>query len=231
VLTIVDNEPTIQFGATAYSANESKTAATITVKRTGGTATTATVHYATSDGTATAGLDYTASAGILTFDPGVASKTFVIAIANDTLDEPNETVNLALSAPTGAGLGSPSAAVLTIGDNDTAGTIQLSAASYSVNEGDGVATITVTRTGGIASNVSVGYATSNGSALAGTDYAAVSGTLLFGPGETAKTITVPILDDAVAEPAEYLVLSLTAPGGGATLGAQVSAPVWIVDND
>ena len=75
--------------------------ATITVVRTGGSVGTVTVDFATSDGTATAGADYLASLGTITFAPGETSQTFIVPILPDTLDEPDETVNLSLANPTG----------------------------------------------------------------------------------------------------------------------------------
>src|SRR5262249_3656033 len=86
---------------------------------TGGTSGAVSVHYATSDGTATAGSDYTPVSGTLTFADGEASKTFTVAVLDDSLVEGNETVTLTLSNPTGgATLGSPASVVFTIVDND-----------------------------------------------------------------------------------------------------------------
>src|SRR5262249_36856199 len=94
----------------------------ITVTRTGGSNVPVSVNYATSNGTATAGADYTAVSGTLTFGIGDTSKTFTVPIINDTLVEGNETVNLTLSSPTsGATLGGQATAVLTIQDDDTSG--------------------------------------------------------------------------------------------------------------
>ena len=171
----------LQFSAATYSVAENGGNATITITRTGGSAGAVGVSFATSNGTATAPADYTAVTQTVSFANGdTANKTVSIPIVNDTSVERNETVNLALSSPTGgATLGSPSTAVLTITDNDAApaGTLQFSAATYSVAENGGNATITITRTGGSAGAVGVSFATSNGTATAGPDYTAVSQTV------------------------------------------------------
>lgn len=111
---------TIQFSASDYSIAEDGRRAVITVTRTGSTATAATVDYATSAGTATYRSDYIYSFGRLRFAVGETSKTFGVLIINDVYIEPNETITLALSNPTGATLGTQSAATLTILDNDSA---------------------------------------------------------------------------------------------------------------
>src|SRR5262249_45694084 len=111
------------------------------------------------------------------------------------------------------------------------GILQFSTAAFTVNENQGTATITVTRTGGSNVPVSVSYATSNGTATAGSDYAAASGTLNFAAGETSKTFTVSITDDTAVESNETINLTLSAPTSGATLGSQNTATLTIVDND
>jgi hypothetical protein len=229
VLNITDNEATVQFSAATYTASETATKATITVKRTGGTGTMETVMYATSNGTAGAS-DYTGATATLTFNPGVAIQTFTVLITPDTVDEPNETVNLTLSGPSaGFKLGTPKTAALTITDNDLAGKVQFSAAAYSAADSAGTATITVTRSGGTASGGTVQYATSNGSASSGTDYTTRTGTLTFGLGVTSQTFAVPILDAGVVGN-RYLNLTLSAPANGLILGTLPSATLWVVDN-
>jgi glucose/arabinose dehydrogenase len=109
----------LRFSAPAYSVTEYGGTATVTVVRTGALTETVTVRYATANGTATAGSDYTAASGILTFSPGETSKTFTVAVLEDSLAEGTETVTLTLSSPTGgATLAEPGAAVLSIVDND-----------------------------------------------------------------------------------------------------------------
>ncbi|MBV9924143.1 MAG: DUF4214 domain-containing protein [Acidobacteria bacterium] len=233
--TIANDEAasTFLFSSSTYSVGEGGGNATVTVTRTGSTAGGVSVGYATSDGTAAAGSDYTAAGGTLNFASGETSKTFNVNVTDDTLFEGNETVNLALSSPSGGTLGTPNTATLTINDNDTQPTLQFSSDAYTANEGGGTATITVTRTGGSNAGVTVNYATSNGTATAGAsgDYLATSGTLTFAANETEKSFNVVVNDDALNEPSETVNLTLSSPGGGAALGAQTTATLTITDND
>jgi glucose/arabinose dehydrogenase len=110
--------PTLGFSRPTYQVDEAARTATITVRRgANASAAAASVNYTTSNGTATAG-DYTLTSGTLNFASGETEKTFTIAIINDTEVERNETINITLSNPIGATLGSQSASVLTIIDND-----------------------------------------------------------------------------------------------------------------
>jgi hypothetical protein len=193
------------------------------------------VNYATTaGGTATAGSDYQVASGTLTFNPGETSKQVTVPVNGDTQQEPDETVLLALSAQTNATLGNAQSTG-TIIDDDAAVVIslQFSAATYTVGEGIGNATITATRAGSSTGAVSVQYATATGgTATAGTDYTAVSGTLNWADGDTAnKTFTVPITNDALNENNETVNLVLTGPSGGASLGAQGTATLTITDDD
>ncbi|MDQ3907561.1 MAG: carboxypeptidase regulatory-like domain-containing protein, partial [Acidobacteriota bacterium] len=111
------------------------------------------------------------------------------------------------------------------------GILQLSSAAYSVGEGDGSVTLTVTRTNGSNGAASVGYATSDGTATAGSDYTAASGTLNFADGQTQQTFSVQITDDQIFEPNETFGVALSNPAGGAALGPPSSATVTIIEND
>lgn len=109
---------TVQFLQTDFSQSE-RANATITVTRTGSTGRPATVNYTTGGGTAIAGTDYTPVSGTLAFAAGEARRSFTIPITNDTIEEGDETVGIAIggSGP-GVALGTPSQATLTIIDND-----------------------------------------------------------------------------------------------------------------
>jgi CSLREA domain-containing protein len=118
----------LAFNTPTYGVNENGGTATITVLRGAGSAGTATVNYAISNGTATSGgactsgVDYLPASGTLTWaNNDSSSKTFTITICNDGVNEENETINLTLSDAGGtAKLGSPATATLTIGNDDAA---------------------------------------------------------------------------------------------------------------
>ena len=235
-VTIVDTPTsgTICLSASSLTVQENAGTVSISATRTGGSSGAVSVSYATSNGTATAGSDYVAASGTLSWANGdTAPKTFTVTVLNDTLVEGNETFGVTLSGPTGgATLGSPSSATVTIIDTTAPGTIALTASSFTVQENAGTVSITATRTGGSSGAISVSYATSNGTATAGSDYAAASGTLSWANGDTApKTFTVTVTDDALMESNETFTVTLSGPTGGATLGSPSSATVTIVDND
>jgi len=110
------------------------------------------------------------------------------------------------------------------------GTLQFALASLSVDEGAGSATVTVTRTYGNDGAVSVAYASADGTARAGSDYTAVSGTLTWDNGDsTVRTFSVPILEDSLIEGDETVILTLDSPTGGAALGSPATATLTISD--
>jgi hypothetical protein len=118
---------------------------------------------------------------------------------------------------------------VTIKDNDKAGTVQFSVASYSVAETAGAATITVTRSGGTSSQATVHYSTSDGTATAPGDYTTTAGTLTFGLNEKSKTFTVPVVDNGTPDSGAVSVnLTLDTPANGFALGANSTATLWIV---
>jgi len=232
VLTILDDEQTLEFTQVAWTNAESSATATLTVTRNGPTNGTVTVDFATSDGTAVAPGDYTATNGVLTFASGVTSRTISIKVNNDTLVESNETLTVTLSNPGPGGLlGGQHTATLVITDNDLGGVIFFGAAAYTVSETNTVATLLVTRTNGMASAVTVQYATSDGTATAGSDYTAKTDTLTFGADVTNQTISITLLPDTVVESNEFFQVTLFDAQGRASLGSQTNATVTINNDD
>jgi hypothetical protein len=235
-VTITDDDPAgqIDFKSLHYDVDETDSQATVTVQRLGGVGGAVSVDYSTSDGTATAGSDYAAASGTLNWAAGdSADKTFTVPVTWDGRAEGPESINLALTnAGGGSDLGPNSVAVLDIGDDGASGPLVLTSNSYSVGEADSVVTITVTRSGGsLGGPVTVDYATSGGTATAGSDYAGASGTLSFGPGEATKSFTVPVTSDSTNEGDETFQVTLSNAGGGASLGSPAGATVTISDDD
>ena len=224
----------IQFAAAASSISETAGTVTVNVQRTGLLPASETVHYATSPGTALAGSDFTGTSGTLTFAAGETAKTIVVPILDDALVESDETFSVVLSAPGGgAALGATITHVVTIQSEDVAqnGTVAFAQAASSATELAGTLNVVVARTNFTPAGETVQYATVSGSAVAGSDFTGVSGTLTFAAGETQKTIVVPILDDALGEGDETFSVVLSAPGGGAVLGAPTTHVVTIVSDD
>src|SRR4030095_6194336 len=179
------------------------------------------VDYATANGTATAGSDYVATNGTLTFNPGDTTKTIPVTINGDVGFEPDETFTVTLTSSLNG----------TIGDNQGLGTIQndevsggifsFSQTNYSVNEITGFVTVTITRTNDVSQAVNVDYATDDtGSsincaalhtALASQrcDYTSMFGTLKFAANETQKTIDIPINLDGYTEGPEVFTFNLS----------------------
>lgn len=231
-ITINNNDaaPTIQFTEAISSVLESTAKYTATVKLTGNTAVTATVPFLVIAGTATAGNDYTASNGTLTFAPGTTQRTVVITIINDTVDEPDETLTINLGVPTNATLGATDINTLTIQDNDGPPSVQLSASQYAFAEGSGVISLTVTLNYASGFTTTVQYSSTNGTAISGVDYGARVGTLVFPPSTISRALTFTLTNDSVVENNKTFNVVLSSPIS-ATLGSPSNAIVTIANDD
>ncbi|GCL41923.1 beta strand repeat-containing protein [Dolichospermum planctonicum] len=191
---------------------------------------TFTVDYSTADVTATAGQDYTATNGTLTFNPGESVKTFTIDINNDRVYEGNETFNVTLSNPTGGAVLGQNVSTITL--TETPPVLAFSQPTFIVKEdGTGTTQITVTRTGSPDNTVSATISLTNGQAVAPDDYNNSSITVSFAPGETSKVVNIPLVDDIRLEEEEDLTLTLSNPTNSAILGTQATAKLTIQDND
>lgn len=246
-VTILDNESTFYFrGATpdawSFQAVEGTGQMPVTIARVGATTTPASVTISTGDwSSATSGVDFIAQNIVVNFAPGETLKMLNIPLVNDTLQESQETFPVNMSNAVGAEQGSWTWSAKIIDDDVAAspGKFSFSAATYSVNENDGMLEVTVQRAGGADGTVTVQYRTSDGAsgmpydqtAYAGGDYSSKTGTLSFGPGETTKTFSVPITNDTRVEKNEFFTVQLYNPAGGATLGAVAKAVVTIVEDD
>jgi hypothetical protein len=154
--------PTINLNPNSQTIVEGLTTpqnASYTVTLSNASSQTISVNYATSNGTATAGSDYTATIGTLTFAPGVTTQVINIPILNDSLNEADETFTLALSSPTNAALGTQTAATTTITDTLTAAVTTTLAANVENLTLTGAAAIN--GTGNAGNNVITGNTANN----------------------------------------------------------------------
>jgi hypothetical protein len=221
VLTIQDAQTSSGFAldGEVYTTNEGGGSVTVTVTRPSGS-TAQSVRLATSNGSATNPADYTALTQTLSFPVGVLSVTRTIAVRQESADEGTEFFNVRLTNPSaGATLGAKRNGVVVIADDDTAGQISFAATVFPENEFEPVATIYVSRFGGSSGQVTVQFATSNnGTAVAGSDYTATTGTVTWADGETGeKTFTIPLTNDTAPEGIESFNVTLSSPTGGARL--------------
>lgn len=165
-----------------------------------------TVFYSTADGTAVAGTNYTTASGSVTFNPGETSKTVTV---DTTTDASGGTFSVSLANPDAGATIATGTSTVTI---TPIALPSLSVSDVSVTEGDGgvtTATFTVSLSSAAVQPVSLSYATADGTATAGSDYTAASGTLSFAVGESSKTVTVSVLGDTDVEDDETFTLSLS----------------------
>jgi Calx-beta domain len=214
----VDN-PTISEG----TGGSSQVSFTVTGSDLPGLFGSSSIDYATANGSAIAGSDYTGTSGTVTLSGGLlaggsASTQVTVDVNPDATPEPDETFRLVLTDGT-----SGTATIL----NDDAP--HLSVSDPSVSEHDGSAVFTISLDG--AAKVSVNYATTDGSAVAGQDYQPAAGKLTFQRGEFSKQIAVPIINDSTYESTENFNLDLSGTTGIASTGDKLIGTATIADDD
>ncbi|MFA5842324.1 MAG: Calx-beta domain-containing protein [Candidatus Gracilibacteria bacterium] len=227
--TINDND-NVSIAIVDNSVSENGSTAAITVTMTGTSSSTVSVNYATSEGTATAGSDYTATSGTITWTAGqTGDKTFNVSITDDGLDENNETVILALSNAVNSTISDGDGA-LTINDNDASPTVTWTSSSQSGLESVGTLTLTAELSAVSGRNVSVPYTLSGTAAGNGTDYSITASPITITAGQTTANITLTIVNDTLDENDETAIITMGAPTN-ATQGETTVHTVTITDND
>jgi hypothetical protein len=238
VVTIEDDDaapalPTLSIGdATVAEGDSGTTTVDLTITRNGDLSGASTVDWATQDGSASAGTDYLAASGTASFAAGENTVVVSITVYGDTDVEGDEDFTVFLSNATWATI-SDGTGLVTITNDDAAPTDPtLDFDDVSTPEGDKkfFLTVSVSLSAPAASTVTVDYATGGGTATAGIDYQASSGTLTFAPGETVATFTVRILSDKTPEDDETIGIILSNVTGPATL-LDGTGTVTILDDD
>jgi hypothetical protein len=211
--------------------NSGTTNATFTVTLSEASGRSVTVDYATADGTASEGSDYTGVSGTLVFAPGVVTQTINVPVVGDVLNEGDETFTVTLSNPTTARMGAKSQGSGMILNDDLVPSLSINDVSLlEGNSGTTPATFTVTLSTPSGQVVTVKYATGDGTAVAPGDYTAGSGTVTFAPGEVTQTISVPVVGNLLNELDKAFVVTLNGPAH-ATLGTKTQGVGMILNDD
>ena len=214
LVTILDNDPVPSISISDASIAEGQSGQSILsfpVTLSSASSRQVTVAFSTSDQSATAGDDYLAANGTLTFEPGTTSQVVQVSILGDTEEEPDESFLVNLSAPSNSVI-EDDQAVGTIVSDDVLPEIQIAAAS--IVEGDSGLTqltfpVILTKISG--SDVLFDYATRDGSALSESDFVASNGTVTIPAGQTTAQISIDVLTDLIEEPDEQFFIDFSNP--------------------
>ena len=243
---------TFRFTTTGFSIIEKAKSITMNIQRVNGNTGTASIGFTIEDETTTRGMDYIDTNDIITFGNGENTKTITIPLKDDATSEGVERLRIRLMNPLGASLGTPATMIVNILDDESPNgnsalssssattssvpalsgeaSISFSAPQYSAGESSVTATITITRSGVTSGQSTVEYETLNGSAIAGSEYTTVKGTMTFSSGEIQKTFTIPIINNSAIDGMKTVNLSLKNPLG-ANLGSLASSKLTIVDDE
>ena len=238
-VTITDDEPApvaeIGFDSVTYSVSEEVSRTVLTVSVISGVLLeTVTLSYTTVDGSALSGEDYELSTGAIELSPLDVTATIEIAVLDDRVSEGTEVFFVSLgrvSVPDSVLLTLDRASV-TIEDTDVE--VGFEPVTYSVGEASGTVELRVSvLSGDLTESVTLNYETSDGSAVAGTDYTLTTGTLTLSDTISSFTFTVTILEDIDVEPVQTFTVTLSVvdilPAGVAL--TSLVAVVTIIDND
>lgn len=217
---------------TRAEGNSSVAIFTFTVRLSPASTSPVMVNYATVNGTATAGSDYTAlPLTTLTFNPGQTNKQVAVPVIGNTVVEPNEYFFVNLTNPVGATIVDPDLRGIGVILNDDGPLLSINNVTLTEgNVGNKNFVFTVTLNPAAAGNVTVNCVTANGTALAGSDYTAGTTALTFTPGQTSKTRTVPVIGNTVVEPNETFFVNLPSPVGATIVDAD-SRGIGTIQND
>lgn len=237
-ISIHNTKSLISFSSENLSVSENvgSSNAVIMVTRTMAINTTVAVQFSTLTnglGAAAPGVDFMATNGVLTFLPGETNKSFRVRIIDDTIIEGNEAIKLSLTALDAQGyIGPFGLATLTIVDNDFGpGELAFGATTYYFREDAGFAEINILRTNGSSGVIALNYASTDGTARGGDDYAPLNGKLTFADGQTNLAIVIQILDDNSVEGNENFTVTISSPTGGSTISGSSITTITIEDNE
>ncbi|MFZ0063293.1 MAG: FG-GAP-like repeat-containing protein [Pyrinomonadaceae bacterium] len=242
ICTIKDNDPppSVFIGdVSLLEGNSGTSSAIFTVTLSTVSGKPISVDYSTADGTATAGSDYVSSSGTVSIPTGQLTRSILVPVIGDTINELDETFFVVFTNPQNVTIARAQGTGTII--NDDTPKIQFSFASYTISETGPRVDITLSRSGDTTGSASVSFATNDAAGLTNCnvfnsiasprcDYINALGTLSFAAGETTRSFSIAIIDDSYAEGNETFTISLNGPLG-ATLGVRSLTTVTITDNE
>jgi hypothetical protein len=224
--------PFVSFALTADSAAEASAGTRdVLVSLSSVSADPVSVDYAVTGGTATSGVDFNLASGTLVFAPGETVRAVPLEILDDSAIEPNQTVVITLSNPSGGALSTQSSHTFTILDDDLPVVAITASDATAAEAGVDAGQYTISRTGPTTSSLSVTLARS-GTATTGTDYAAIATPLsvVIPANASVATVNVTPVNDSTNEGTETVILTVSA-NAGYTIGTPSAATVSILDDD
>jgi glucose/arabinose dehydrogenase len=229
--TVPLNGGIIRLDTNSYEVREADGTARIKLVRENGSEGVATVTYRTVQDSATDGTDYTGTqTGLATFNDGQTTAFIDVPLLNDSLAEGSEIFGVSLGSGIGAGVGLIRTANVTIVDDDAKATYTIAQPEYSAPEADGKAIIEVKRGGSTVGAGSVRLKTTDGTAVAGSDYTAIDQVITFVDGQSTQTVEITLIRDGLGERNETLNLALSEPTAG-IIGSQNTALLNVLDSD
>ncbi|MBL8866482.1 MAG: DUF4394 domain-containing protein, partial [Planctomycetia bacterium] len=236
------NTPTgiVEFGDLNFSVSEAGPTAELTLVRTGGSAGELSVTVTFADGTASAGSDFDGTPVTVTFADGQTTATASVPVTQDATFEDDEMFTAILGGATNGGvIGAAARAQVTIANDDAMPTLSIDSVTLAEgNSGNTIFTFTVTLSAPSGLTVTAAVDTVDGTATAGSDYAAVSDVVSFLPGETTKTVVVTVNGDVAFSTDETFTVVLSLPDGATILAGtgtgtilnDDTAPVFSIDD-
>jgi hypothetical protein len=212
--TIVDADPppVVAFTQSTASGREANPSASLSVTLSSPSGFVVSVAYAVTGGTAVGGgVDYSLDNGTLTFQPGDTAQSIPITLVDNGINDPDKTIEVSLSAPTNATLGATAVETFTMIEADPPPQVAFAPITWSGNESTPAVDLPVALSMQSGQTVTVNYAVTGGTAVAGTDYNLAAGTLTFQPGDTTASIPLSILDDGQVEADKTIEVALSSP--------------------
>lgn len=233
--TFMPNVPTVYVAdASSYEGKAGTThAMKFKVLLSGAQAATTTVHYSTVDGSATAGSDYVAKTGTVSIPAGGTTATIPVTVNGDAVVEGDETLGLSITSVSGAAQGT-SQATGTILDDDTTSPPTISVGDARLVEGNSGTqneVFPVTLSSPSTTPTPVQFETANGTATAGSDYTAKTGTITIAAGAVSGSISIPVKGDTTPEGTETYKVNIIGTGTSGVPVDRDTGTGTIIDDD